>query len=140
MSYARNMRRQLFASGMMPRRAPRTIYAHEQVLDTARGMAREVYADLMRSDNELYGDWKSQCPDLTPEKCEELFVELLAPRMLEPARATLAAMLSNPVYKHLHESIYDALVKDNALRAGRNAPRGRARLHIDDDGVKVTRH
>ena len=141
MSQARNMRRQLFKNGMMRRSNPRTIYAHEQVLDTARGMAHEVYADIMSADNELYADWKSQCDDLTPEKCEELFVELLVPHLLEPARATLAAMLRSPMYEHLHESIYDALIKDNVLRAGRIAPKGRARLTVnEDDSVKVTRH
>jgi len=123
----------LFRNGMMPRERPRTIYAHEQVASVAREMAHEVYADLMKSDNELYRDWKKQCPDLTPELCEELFVELMIPRLLEPARATLAKMLANPSFQHLHESIYDALVRDNVLRAGRNAPRGRQRITVNDD-------
>jgi hypothetical protein len=140
-SQARNMRRQLFAEGMMPRRTPRTIYAHEQVVSVARGLAHEVYADIMGADNELYADWKKQCEDLTPEKCEELFVELLVPRLLEPARAMLARMLALPEFAPLHESIYDALCRDNVLRQGRAAPQGRPRLDIGEDGnVKVTRH
>src|SRR5689334_6383949 len=112
---ARKMRLDLFREGMMSRRAPRTIYAHEQVAEVALAMAHEVYADLMASDNELYADWKRQCDDLTPEKCEELFCALLCPRLLEPARATLATMLGRKEYEHLHEGIYDALIKDNAL-------------------------
>ena len=138
MSQARNMRRQLFTQGMMPRGTPRRVAAHRQVYDTALGMAHEVYADLMAADNELYADWKKQCPDLTPAKCEELFCELLVPKLLEPARATLAAMLGMPAYKHLHESIYDALIKDNILRPGRNAQRGRQHVVIEGEGK--TRH
>lgn len=138
MSKARNQRRQLFENGMMPRAQPRTIYAHEQVLAVAKEMAHEVYSDLMSADNELYSDWKKQCPDLTPEKCEELFCELLIPRLLEPARATLAQMLGNAAYEHLHESIYDALCKDNILRQGRIAPRGRGHVVIGDENE--TRH
>jgi hypothetical protein len=138
MSNARNQRRQLFKNGMMPRAQPRTIYAHEQVLSVAKAMAHEVYSDLMSADNELYSDWKKQCLDLTPEKCEELFCELLIPRLLEPARATLGAMLGKKEYEHLHESIYDALRKDNILRQGRIAPRGRGRVVIDAENE--TRH
>lgn len=142
-SDAKNERRQIFQDAMRVRAGgPRTIYAHEQVVDTAKGLARQAYEDLMKSDNELYADWKNMCPELTPALCEEMFVELMYPCMLEPARAILARMLANPAYSTLHESIYDALVKDNVLRAGRNADPRRARLDINTETgeVKETRH
>lgn len=138
---SRELRRTYFRNGMMPRMNPRQIYAHEQVISVALKMAHEVYDELMTSDNELYADWKKQCPDLTAEKCEELFCQLMIPKLLEPARATLASMLAKSEFAHLHESIYDALCLDNILRIGRNAPKGRARIEIGEDGeAKVTRH
>jgi hypothetical protein len=143
-SEARAARRAAFKLALADRasRATRRVYAHEQVLSLATEMAHEVYDEIMSSDNELYSDWKALCPDLTPEKCEALFVEQLIPHLLEPARATLARMLAMPQYEHLHESIYDALCKDNILRQGRMAPKGRGFVHVGNpgDGAKATRH
>jgi hypothetical protein len=117
-----------------------TIYAHFLIVKTAQDMAHELYSDIMSGDNALYADWKRQCEDLTPELAEEMFVQMMYPKLLEPARATLATMLGQAHYAHLHEAIYDALTKDYALRHGRRADRRRARLEIEDGQVtKVTR-
>jgi hypothetical protein len=142
-SNARSERRRIFREAMLERgnRAAKKVYAHAQVLNLATEMAHETYMDIMERDNELYAEWKSMCPELTPEKCEEMFVEMIVPKLLDPARAILAQMLGMDQYKHLHESIYEALIQDNILRQGRNAPNGRPLLTFGKDGdVKVTRH
>jgi len=132
----RELRRKYFAAGMMPRANPHTLYAHEQVVEVALGIAHEIYAEIMARDNELYGDWKKQCPDLTAEKCEELFCQLLCPRLLDDARTIMAHMLSDPMLENLHKSLYDALLKDNVLKAGRDAvKRPRRRFHVGKDGT-----
>jgi hypothetical protein len=140
-SDTRNERKRLFREAMLERgnRASRKVYAHKQVLEVALEMSHEVYAEIMQRDNELYAEWLKMCPDLTPTLAEELFVELLLPKMLEPARATLAKMLGMAQYKSLHEGIYNALIQDNILRQGRTAPtqRGRVIVHPEDS---LTRH
>jgi hypothetical protein len=139
-SDTRNERKRLFREAMLERgtRASRKVYAHEQVLSVALEMSHEVYAEIMTHDNELYAEWKKMCPDLTPTLAEELFVELILPKMLEPARATLAKMLGMAQYQSLHEGIYEALVKDNILRQGRIAPAQRGRVIVHPEGT--TRH
>jgi hypothetical protein len=142
-SDVRSERRRIFREAMLERgnRAAKKVYAHKQVLSLATEIAHETYMEIMERDNELYAEWKSLCPELTPEKCEELFVEMIVPKLLEPARAILARMLGMDQYKHLHESIYEALCQDNILRQGRNAPQGRPLLTFGKDGdAKVTRH
>lgn len=119
----------------------RKLHAHEQVVKVARDMAFALYEEAMSGDNELYANWKNNWPDDAPEVRQRKFVELVYPKLLEPARAILAHMLGNPRYAHLHESIYDSIVKDNAVRAGRVAPSGRPLLQLDSEGAvtKVTR-
>lgn len=112
----------------------RKIYAHEQVVAVAKEMAHELYAEMMK-DNRVYADWKSQCSELTPEKAESAFVEMLYPKLLEPARHTLATMLGEARYAHLHEGLYMTLCQDYILRQGRVAPTGRGRLHVEPDGT-----
>ncbi len=111
----------------------RKFMAHKLVVETAREMARELYASVMRADNALYADWKSKCAELTPAKAEELFVELMFPKLIEPARATLAKMLGDPTLKAVHETLYEALTKDYLFTGAR---KGRARelLTIAEDG------
>lgn len=118
----------------------RKFLAHKLVVETAKGLAHEAYAELMSANNELYADWKSQCEDLTPEAAELLFVELLYPKLIKAARHTLAKMLANPMLTHLHEDIYDALQKDYLLSAGRanSARQGERKLIEVNDHGEVT--
>lgn len=117
----------------------RKVAAHELVLKTARDMAHELFDEVMTGNNELYKGWKelTDAGQLTPAQAERLFVELISPKLLEPARAILANMLSNPALAHLHETIYQSMLLDNSIRASRVAPTGRARLTVHEDG-KVT--
>jgi len=96
-------------------------HAHELVAKTAREMAGEAYQDLMR-DNKIYKHWQTICPDLTPEWLEARFIAMATPHFLEPARTTLAQLLTTNIAEGLKADIVDALIKDNQLR------RGRARL------------
>ncbi len=117
------------------------VHAHELVVKTARDMAFALYEEAMSGDNELYANWKNQWPDDKPEERQRKFVELLYPKLLEPARAILAHMLSDRRHEHLHETIYHSILLDNAVRAGRVAPRGRPRLDLDSEGnvKRITR-
>ena len=121
----------------------RNVSAHKLVLKTAQDMAFELYEEVMSGSNEMYKGWKELVDDgkLTSKQAERMFVALVAPKLLEPARAILAHMLANPSFAHLHEAIYDSILKDNILRVGRTAPQGRTKLSADSEGnlTKVTR-
>jgi len=118
----------------------RQITAHKLVLETAQKMAHELYDEVMSGSNEMYRGWKERCDagELTREEGEKLFVQLIAPKLLEPARAILAHMLSDNSLSHLHSEIYEAMLLDNAIRAARVTPAGRARLDIAEDGSVTT--
>lgn len=88
---------------------------HKMVRSVARGMAHELYAEVM-SDNAVWKNWKAQCPDLTPRRLEAMFVHMAWPKLIEEARATLAKLLASEVNPILKEQIYDALIKDNMAR------------------------
>ena len=119
--------------------APRQFQAHKLVVKVAREMAHELY-DCVMQDNELYKYWKSQCEDLTPKIAESLFVQLMYPKLIEEARATLARCLANPMLTHLHEDIYDALTKDYILRAQRMAGQApRTLLDVNKHGEVTAR-
>lgn len=96
-------------------------HCHYFIARTAQGMARELYEIAMR-DNNIYKEWKAQCPELTPEILEDKFVLLLWPKLIEQARATLAKMLRTIDNDTLKNQIHDALVLDASLRRGR--PKG----------------
>ena len=116
--------------------------AHELVWKTAQDMAFALYEEVMSGNNDMYASWKNVWPELKPEERQRRFCQLIAPKLLEPARAILASMLSDPSKAHLHEAIYDSMILDNAVRASRVAPAGRPHLHLDGEGnVKnVTRN
>ena len=117
----------------------RKLTAHELVVRTARDMANELFDEVMSGSNDMYSGWKEaqeRCGK-TSAQMREMFVTLLAPKLLEPARAILAHMLGDRSFAHLHEAIYTSIVLDNTVRAARLAPTGRPRLDIAPDG-KVT--
>lgn len=93
-------------------------HAHFLVRKTAIEMAESIYEDLM-TDNTIYANWKALCPDLTPRKLQSQFIALMAPKLIEQARATLANMLGTNIPQSLKDQIFDALIKDAALIRGR---------------------
>jgi len=120
------------------------VAAHELVLKTAQDMAYELFEEVMSGNNEMYAGWKEMCDkgELTQKQAERMFVALIAPKLLEPARAILAAMLGDQRFAHLHEAIYSSMLLDNAIRASRLTPDGRPKIEVDSEGnvTKVTRH
>jgi hypothetical protein len=97
------------------------MHVHKLVRKVAIEMAGEMYEDVMKQDNKLYEEWKRQCPDLTPERLEAMWIELAWPRLVQngSVRATLARLLTTTLDPELKSEIYDALVKDASLRRGR---------------------
>lgn len=93
-------------------------HAHFLVRKTAIELAGELY-EVTMANNQLYADWKALCPALTPRKLESMFIAKAAPLLLEKARAILAQMLSTNISQSLKDQIFDALIKDAALKRGR---------------------
>ena len=115
--------------------------AHKLVLETAQKMAGELYDEVM-SGNAMYAGWKEMTikRGLTAEQSQRMFVALIAPKLLEPARAILASMLSDKSKEHLHETIYDSIILDNRIRASRLRSNGRPKYSLPtEDELKVTR-
>lgn len=99
-------------------------HAHKLVAETAKGQAHEIWDAIMTSRGDIYDRFKAQHPDRTTRELEELFVAKLWPTLLGEARATLALMLRNPHIDPLQKAtIYDALLLDHTLIAGRPASR-----------------
>lgn len=94
------------------------VHAHPLVAKTAIEMARVQFDEYMK-DNGVLARLRAANPGKSMKYLETKFLRLHAPRCLNAARHTLAEMLRSPTHKHLHDSIYDALIADNTLRAGR---------------------
>lgn len=107
------------------RAAPPQIHCHKMIRSAAIEMAAEIYAKIMGGDNELYAQWKKICPELNPVMLEIRMIEMLWPKLIPEARATLARLLTTTMAEDLKEEIADALVADATLRrvtSGRRAP------------------
>lgn len=110
------------------------VAAHKLIVKTAKEMAEALFEEVMSGSNEMYADWKNQFPEKSSKERQEIFVQAIYPKLLEPARAILAHMLGQPQYAHLHESIYDALLKDYPLAHGRQAAhKSRPRITVQRD-------
>ncbi len=108
------------------------VAAHKLVLETAQKMAGELYDEVMSGDNAMYSGWKemTQAKGLTPEQSQRMFVALISPKLLEPARAILAHMLSDKSKEHLHATIYDSMLLDNTIRASRLRANGKPKYSL----------
>ena len=98
-----------------------TVVCHKMVRAIAIEMAGALYDDVMK-DNKIYEGWKRVCPDLTPTVTEALFIEMLWPKLVPQARATMAQMLGTALSEDLKRPIYEAILQDNALRLAAAAP------------------
>jgi len=118
------------------------VAAHKLVLETAQKMAGELYDEVMCG-NEMYAGWKEMTlkRGLSAEQSQRMFVALIAPKLLEPARAILASILSDKSKEHLHATIYDSMLLDNAIRASRLRPSGKPKysLPTEDELKTMTR-
>ena len=103
-----------------PLRVGGGLNAHRMVANVAVEMANELFEVYMR-ENEVYGKMRAG-GQVTEKAARKLFVERVAPKLLEDARQSLTACLSQPddrVTPHMKQQIYEALVKDSDLRANR---------------------
>lgn len=97
-------------------RPARQTHCHKMIRSVAVEMAAEIYAEVMAGNNDLYDNWKKLCPELTPTLLEIKFLELLWPKLIPQARATMAKMLTTNIAEDLKELISDALIADATLR------------------------
>jgi hypothetical protein len=97
----------------------KTVHVHKLIRATAIEMAASLYSDVMR-DNRIYAQWKKVCPELSPNLCEAMFLELMWPKLIPKARATLASMLGGNYPEEWKQEVYCALIDDNGLIVGRN--------------------
>jgi hypothetical protein len=97
----------------------REIHCHKMIRATAIEMAAEVFARVMAGDNELYAQCKALCPELDPTLLEIKYIELLWPKLIPEARATLARLLATNIDEKHKMSIHEALVLDAQLMRGR---------------------
>lgn len=106
------------------------IHADRMVAELAVAMANEAWESAMSTDNELYTAIRRKHAERDLEYCRKRFVRVLAPKLVAPARATLAKMLGTTCDPVLKNKIYDALLRDAAFTLGRNrADRRRVSAH-----------
>lgn len=94
--------------------------AHKMIAKTAIEMAEEFWP-LYAQNNGFYRKMRAD-GEVTEKQARRLFVERVAPRLLEDARKQLVVMLGMPddqVSEHMKQEIYEALLLDNDLRAKR---------------------
>jgi len=94
--------------------------AHKLVMDTAVGMAQELYG-LYCLDNAFNHKMRAG-GKINEKQSREVFCRHVAPQLLEDARQTLAMMLGQPedvVPQSMKDEIYEALCLDNDLRGKR---------------------
>lgn len=104
----------------------RGTHCHIMVRSVAIELAGAVYDEVMR-DNKVYEMWKEVYPALSGADMERAFIEMMWPKLIERARATLAGMLTGNYSSDLKDQIADALIADNQFRAERHAAEARWR-------------
>lgn len=98
----------------------RGLNAHRMVAEVAVKMAQEAFEVYMSAHNEVYRTFRQ---NMTEKQSRLVFVAKIAPIMLEEARIALTDCLAQPddvCSPRLKEEIFEALVKDNDLRANRS--------------------
>lgn len=101
--------------------------AHWLVAKTAKEMANELFEVYARH-NDTYRILRER-GEVTEKQARKRFVNRVAPKLYEDARNTLVQMLGEPddrVAPMMKEQIYEAILKDNPLRANRLVAKERA--------------
>ena len=101
-----------------PRGKEKAAHCHKLVADVAWSMAHETFDELMK-DNVWWDRWKLRWPGYSTKQLENIFVRRAWPEQIEPARATLAGMLGQPIDEELKIQIHEALCLDATLTRGR---------------------
>lgn len=103
-----------------PLRAGGGLNAHFLVAKTAVEMANELF-EVYALENAIYRRLRAD-GQVTEKQARRVFVDRVAPKLLEDARQALTTMLEQPddrVPVSLKNQIADALIADNELRANR---------------------
>lgn len=98
----------------------RGLNAHKRVAAVAVEMANHLFEKYMRNDA-LYRKMRAD-GRVTEKAARRLFVDRVAPRLLEDARQALTNMLTQPddrVPVAMKDEIAEALIQDSDLRAKR---------------------
>jgi hypothetical protein len=105
--------------------------AHRLVAEVAVEMAHELF-EVYAADNAIYHALRAN-GEITEKAARLVFVERVAPRLLQDARQTLAKMLSHPddvVPKAQKDEILEALVLDAPLMANRFVAEDQATIPV----------
>ena len=105
----------------LKKRGAKQAHVHYYVAETARELCLASYEELM-SDNQIREAWKLKHPGASELHLQAAWLKRYALAYVKPARATLAAMLTGPLDEKTKEQIHLALILDNTLAFGRNAP------------------
>lgn len=82
-------------------------HTHKLMRETAEALCAEFY-EVAAKDNRFHREWPSQ----------QRYVRLKWGAFVDKAREILAGMLNGPYDEILKQQIYEALLKDTALRGG----------------------
>jgi hypothetical protein len=114
----------------LPRFGP-GLNAHRLVAEVAVEMAHELF-EIYASDNTIYRALRAN-GEVSEKAARLVFVERVAPRLLQDARQTLAKMLSQPddiVPTAQKDEIAEALVLDAPLMASRFVAEDQATIPV----------
>lgn len=103
--------------------APHKIaHCHKKIRDVAKAAAAHHYELLMSSSNYVYKMWRMQHPGLNAKQLEQAFVNAHWSKCIDLARATLGALLREPIDETTKLEIVDILALDSTLIRGRKEP------------------
>lgn len=97
-------------------------HCHKKIRELAKEACALHYEMLMSSSNVVYKLWKIQHPNLNSARLQQAFVNRHWSKCIELARATLGALLREPIDEKTKEEIMQILVLDSTLIRGRKQP------------------
>lgn len=100
----------------------KSAHCHKKIREVAKAAAALHYEMLMSSSNVVYKMWKNQHPGLNAARLQQAFVNAHWSKCIELARATLGALLREPIDDITKDEIMQVLVLDSTLIPGRKNP------------------
>lgn len=97
-------------------------HCHKKIRDVAKEAAALHYELLMSSSNIVYKLWKKNHPTLNAKQLQQEFVNKMWSKCIDLARATLGALLLEPIDEATKLEIVDILALDSTLIRGRWEP------------------
>lgn len=94
-------------------------HCHFLVAKVAKEMAGTVFEEKAKQSNQEYLALREAYPDKTSAQLQKMFIAKNWYLFVPAARSILAQMLRSPIEDAMKADIEEALIKDNALRFGR---------------------